>query len=75
MSSLAHDDRLASFRSAVVKAFSSEHSQSLTVEQLASIVNSLHRERPFPPSEVAAALDQMQDANQVMVSEGVVFLI
>ena len=66
--------RLTEFRSAVVKAFSTEHSQSLPVDQLTELVNSGTASR-FNSAEVSAALEQMQDANQVMVSEGVVFLI
>ena len=66
--------RLTEFRSAVGKAFSSEHSQSLPIDQLTELVNSGTSSR-FSTSEVSTALEQMQDANQVMVSEGVVFLI
>lgn len=65
---------MTEFRSAVVKAFSSEHSQSLPVDRLTDLINSGTASR-FSSSEVTAALEQMQDANQVMVSEGVVFLI
>ena len=67
--------RLADFRSSVVKAFSSEHSQSMAVEHLTSLVNSLHADAPFSQGEVTSALDHMQEANQVMVSEEMVFLI
>ena len=67
--------RLADFRGSVVKAFSSEHSQSMAVEHLTTLVNSLHAEAPFSQGEVTAALDRMQEANQVMVSEDMVFLI
>lgn len=66
--------RLTEFRSAVVKAFSSEHSQSLPISRLTDLVNS-GTASSFNAAEVTAALEQMQDANQVMVSEGVVFLI
>lgn len=66
--------RLTEFRSGVVKAFSSEHSQSLPINRLADLVNS-GTSSHFSSAEVSAALEQMQDANQVMVSEGVVFLI
>ena len=66
--------RLTEFRSAVVKAFSTEHSQSLPIDQLTELVNSGTASR-FNSAEVSTALEQMQDANQVMVSEGVVFLI
>lgn len=75
-STVVTDERLKLFRGAVVQAFSSEHSQSLPVQQLTSLVNAAGlAPPPFSPGEVAAALDRMQDANQVMVSEGVVFLI
>lgn len=66
--------RLSEFRSAVVKAFSTEHSQSLPIDRLTDLVNSGTSSR-FSFAEVSTALEQMQDANQVMVSEGVVFLI
>lgn len=32
-------------------------------------------EEPFSSTEIQAALSRMQDDNQVMVSEGIVFLI
>ena len=66
--------RLGMFRSSVVKAFSSSHSQSLPVTELTSQVNS-DPSTQFSDAEVSVALEQMQEANQVMVSEGVVFLI
>lgn len=73
--SLPSPPRLSKFRSSVVRAFSSEHAQSLPLERLTQLVNSDHHDNPFAPSEVGGALDRMQEANQVMVSEGVVFLI
>lgn len=65
---------MAQFRSLVHKAFSDEHSQSLTVDQIESYVNS-GLSQLFSSQEIEVALDQMQEANQVMVSEGMVFLI
>ena len=65
---------MAQFRSLVHKAFSDEHSQSLTVDQIESYVNS-GLSQLFSSQEIEIALDQMQEANQVMVSEGMVFLI
>ncbi len=58
-----------------MKAFSDEHSQSMSVEHLSSMINADHRGNEFSSREVTSALDRMQEANQVMVSEGVVFLI
>lgn len=66
--------RMAQFRSLVHKAFSDEHSQSLTVDRIESYVNAALSQN-FTNAEITLALDQMQEANQVMVSEGMVFLI
>ena len=66
--------RMAQFRSLVHKAFSDEHSQSLTVDRIESYVNAVLSQN-FTNAEITLALDQMQEANQVMVSEGMVFLI
>ena len=65
---------MAQFRSLVHKAFSDEHSQSLTVDRIESYVNAALSQN-FTNAEITLALDQMQEANQVMVSEGMVFLI
>lgn len=67
-------DRMERFRSSVAKAFSSTRSQSLPMSDLASQVNS-DPTMQFTQAEMSAALDQMQEANDVMVSEGVVYLI
>lgn len=60
------------FRSKVSEAFSEEHAQSLQVARLEELVNSSCQ---FSSDEVMAGLVAMEEANQVMVSEGVVFLI
>ena len=65
---------MALFRSLVHKAFSDEYSQSLTVEVVERYVN-VGQSQVFSRREIDFALDQMQDANQVMVSDGTVFLI
>ena len=65
---------MAQFRSLVHKVFSDQHSQSLPVDSIMSAIN-IGLSQPFLRSEVDHALDTMQEANQVMVSEGMVFLI
>lgn len=65
---------MALFRSLVHKAFSDEYSQSLMLEVVERYVNA-GQSQSFSRREVEFALDQMQEANQVMVSEGTVFLI
>lgn len=66
---------LAEFRSKVGVAFSDEHAQSLPVSKLTEVINASCHDNPFSANEVSAGLVAMEEANQVMVSEGVVFLI
>ena len=56
-------------------AFSDEHAQSLPVARLRELVNESCHDNPFSTNEVSMGLAAMEEANQVMVSEGVVFLI
>lgn len=65
---------MSKFQAALVTAFSSRQSQSLPVNELTDHVNS-DPSTQFSGAEVMAALEQLQDANRVMVSEGIVFLI
>ena len=66
--------RMEKFRSLVHQAFSEEHSQSLPVAHILQYINRGLTEA-FSKEEVNMALDKMQEANQVMVSEEMVFLI
>ncbi|XP_012686991.1 MCM3 minichromosome maintenance deficient 3 (S. cerevisiae), like [Clupea harengus] len=72
--SVVSQDRLKVFKAALLKAFKSTRSQSVAVSDLLSHVNQ-GQEDPFKPLEIQQLLDHMQDDNQVMVSEDVVFLI
>nr|AAA80227.1 MCM3 [Xenopus laevis] len=67
-------NRTKEFKAALLKAFKSSRSQSVAVSQLLELINKGNPE-PFERSEVKEALDNMQNDNQVMVSEDVVFLI
>lgn len=67
-------ERMGQFRSLVHQAFSEEHSQSLPVAHILQYINQ-GLSQVFTREEVDVALDQMQEANQVMVSEDMVFLI
>ncbi|KAJ8270486.1 hypothetical protein GJAV_G00115370 [Gymnothorax javanicus] len=66
--------RLKEFKAALLETFHSGHTQSVTVSALMETINK-GNETPFNPAEVRAALDRMQDDNQVMVSSDIVFLI
>lgn len=69
-------ERLKSFRSVVSKAFSDSHAQSLPLDKIMETVNKEFKgDDKFQQAEVDAALSEMQDANQIMVSDKIVFLI
>ena len=66
--------RLQEFRSALYAVFSSEHSQSLSVARVTVAINETNTS-PFTAGEIETAFNRMEEANQIMVSEGMVFLI
>lgn len=68
------ESRLKAFKAALLEVFREAHAQSVGVTRLTESVNQ-DKEQPFSPEEIQAALSKMQDDNQVMVSEGIVFLI
>lgn len=67
-------DRLATFRRKVQLAFQESRQQTISVAALTEKINHDNAE-PFSVGEIDGALNQMTDANQVMVSDGMVFLI
>ncbi|KAG1669231.1 DNA replication licensing factor MCM3 [Nymphon striatum] len=71
------DERLKLFKQALMKLFTSEHAQSLQLEQIKSnLKNQLpESEKDFTNEEITSALDQMQEDNKVMVADGSVILI
>jgi DNA replication licensing factor MCM3 len=67
--------RFKSFKASLVKVFREQRAQSLTLERVVEFANGEQSSEPFSPSEVSAAITQMTDANQIMVADGMVFLI
>uniref|UniRef100_W5NG96 DNA replication licensing factor MCM3 n=2 Tax=Lepisosteus oculatus TaxID=7918 RepID=W5NG96_LEPOC len=67
-------DRLKQFKAALLDAFKSAHAQSISMHSLMEAINK-NNDSPFSQDEVGAALDHMQDDNQVMVSDQIIFLI
>ncbi|XP_070312419.1 DNA replication licensing factor MCM3 isoform X3 [Odocoileus virginianus] len=68
------ESRLKAFKAALLEVFREAHAQSVGMSRLTESVNR-DNEEPFSSTEIQAALSRMQDDNQVMVSEGIVFLI
>ncbi|KAK6294888.1 hypothetical protein J4Q44_G00341140 [Coregonus suidteri] len=67
-------DRLKEFKSSLLEVFCSAHAQSVGMNSLVESVNKV-RDAPFTLTEVRAALARMQDDNQIMVADNIIFLI
>ncbi|XP_043855599.1 DNA replication licensing factor MCM3 isoform X1 [Dromiciops gliroides] len=68
------ESRLKAFKVALLEVFRAAHAQSVGMSRLTESINQ-DNESPFSPAEVQAALNKMQDDNQVMVSDDIIFLI
>ncbi|XP_040839462.1 DNA replication licensing factor MCM3 isoform X2 [Ochotona curzoniae] len=68
------ESRLKAFKAALLDVFREAHAQSVGMNRLTESINK-DKEEPFSSAEIESALSRMQDDNQVMVSEGIVFLI
>uniref|UniRef100_A0A7N6AKW2 DNA replication licensing factor MCM3 n=1 Tax=Anabas testudineus TaxID=64144 RepID=A0A7N6AKW2_ANATE len=66
--------RLKEFKSSLFAVFQSAHAQSVKMKTLMSDINK-QLEKRFTEPEVRAALARMQDDNQVMVADDIIFLI
>ena len=66
--------RLKAFKAALLEVFKSSHAQSVGLK---NVLESINRDNPEPFSlaEVKVALAHMQDDNQIMVSDDIIFLI
>ncbi|XP_042369618.1 DNA replication licensing factor MCM3-like, partial [Plectropomus leopardus] len=67
-------ERLKEFKSSLFSVFQSAHAQSIKMQTLMDDINK-KRESRFTEPEVRAALVRMQDDNQVMVADDIIFLI
>ncbi|XP_051868626.1 DNA replication licensing factor MCM3 [Pristis pectinata] len=68
------EQRFKAFKSALLDAFKAAHAQSLGMQTLMASINK-GNEVPFSEEEVQTALDKMQEDNQIMVSDHIIFLI
>uniref|UniRef100_A0A3B3Z0G4 DNA replication licensing factor MCM3 n=1 Tax=Poecilia mexicana TaxID=48701 RepID=A0A3B3Z0G4_9TELE len=69
-----HTSLLKEFKSSLFAVFQSAHAQSVKMTKLMDEINK-ERESRFTEREVRAALARMQDDNQVMVADDIIFLI
>lgn len=66
--------RLKEFKSSLFAVFQSAHAQSVKMSALMDDINK-ERQNTFAEAEVRGALARMQDDNQVMVADDIIFLI
>ncbi|KAM9798047.1 DNA replication licensing factor MCM3 [Neosynchiropus ocellatus] len=67
-------ERMKEFKSSLFAVFQSAHAQSVKMKMLMEGINKESKKR-FTEEEIRAALTRMQDDNQVMVADDIVFLI
>lgn len=67
--------RLKVFRSSLYQLYKKERAQSVQLDQIKTYVAAEHKDAPFSEDEIMAAIDKMMDANQVMLSDNIVFLV
>ncbi|XP_033931850.1 DNA replication licensing factor MCM3 [Pseudochaenichthys georgianus] len=67
-------ERLKEFKSSLFAVFQSAHAQSVKMKTLMEDINE-GRESRFTEPDIRAALARMQDDNQVMVADDIIFLI
>ncbi|KAK2511735.1 Mcm3 [Columba guinea] len=65
---------LKAFKAALLEVFKSSHAQSVGLKNMMESINRDNPE-PFSLAEVKVALAHMQDDNQIMVSDDIIFLI
>lgn len=66
--------RLDAFKNSLQKLFREAREQSLALTRIVAAINENNLE-PFSESEVNAAVHRMTEDNQIMVADGIVFLI
>ncbi|NWX29900.1 MCM3 factor, partial [Notiomystis cincta] len=68
------EPRLKAFKAALLGVFKASHAQSVGLKNVMESINRDNAE-PFSAAEVKLALAHMQDDNQIMVSDDIIFLI
>ncbi|XP_069105784.1 zygotic DNA replication licensing factor mcm3-like [Argopecten irradians] len=69
------EKKMKTFRAALFNLFKAEHAQSVSLDKVKAHVAKEFTEGDFSEDNVFSALEQMMDANQVMLADDVVFLI
>ncbi|XP_022106882.1 zygotic DNA replication licensing factor mcm3-like [Acanthaster planci] len=67
-------DKLKKFRATIAKIFTSQ-AESVPLAQVKKALAKDNPDEKFSPGEIDAAINAMQDANQIMFSSGMIYLI
>lgn len=67
--------RLKVFKASLLNLYKKEHAQTLPVAQIKEFVNKENAGAEFSEGEFNAAVEKMQDDNQIMMAEGMLILI
>jgi len=68
-------DRYKVFKSTLSNVFQKQRSQSMSFTRMLTMINEEHVANTFTDNEAYAAIYKMMDANFIMFSDGIVFLI
>lgn len=68
-------DRYKTFKSTLNNIFQKQRSQSMSFARMLTMINKEHPSNSFTENEAYAAIYKMMDANFIMFSDGIVFLI
>lgn len=68
------EERFTVFQRNLNQAFRDVREQTLSLDQLVITING-NVDEPFRQSEISAAVERMSDENQIMLADGIVFLI
>lgn len=69
------EERLKVFKSSLLQSFREARTQSLTMIRLRDSINESDDREVFSQAEINAAISRMTDDNQIMMSDGIIFLI
>ena len=69
------NERIGVFKKSLLSLFKTKRAQSLPVNALQEFLNSENASEPFSEDEMYAAIQRMQDDNQIYLSDNILFLI
>ncbi|KAF2896331.1 hypothetical protein ILUMI_09838 [Ignelater luminosus] len=69
------EERFSVFKSSLFALFRNNRAQSLALTRVRESINAENGQNPYSPGEITAAIHRMTEDNQIMLSDGIIFLI